>query len=273
MPPLRFLHTNDLHGALTDCAAEQLRELRRDVDLYFDSGDCIKAGNLGVPLGHDPVWERLHIAGCDAGTIGNRESHPLARAFRAKVDGAKHALLCANLRDRSGRLVLADRLTLPIGEVRVGIFGVMVPMVTERMAAARASSYLWEDPLVSAEAVVRELRRDHHLVIGITHIGLKRDLALAERIEGVDILFGGHSHSVVDRPIRVGSCWICQGGSHARYVGRYEYDLGSHTLTGGLRELSRASRRRTAPSERSAGIDCERPDSRSEAKGSGETRR
>jgi 2',3'-cyclic-nucleotide 2'-phosphodiesterase (5'-nucleotidase family) len=240
---LRFLHTNDLHGALTDCAVEQLRALRRDVDLYFDSGDCVKAGNLGVSLGGDPVWEKLHTAGCDVGTIGNRESHPLARAFRTKVAGAKHVLLCANLRDRSGHLVLSDRLTVRIGEVRVGIFGVMVPMVTRRMAAARASSYLWEDPVVSAEAVVAELRRDHDVVIGITHIGLKRDLVLAERVGGVDILFGGHSHSVLGHPIRVGSCWICQGGSHARYVGRYEYDLGSRTLTGGLRELARKSRR------------------------------
>jgi 2',3'-cyclic-nucleotide 2'-phosphodiesterase (5'-nucleotidase family) len=62
-------------------------------------------------------------------------------------------------------------------------------------------------------------------------------------VEGVDILFGGHSHSVLDHPVRVGSCWVCQGGSHARYVGLYEYDLGSGALTGGLRELVRRSRR------------------------------
>jgi len=242
-PLLRFLHTNDLHGSLSASAAERLCELRAGADLFFDSGDCVKAGNLGVSLGPDPVWDRLANAGCDAGTIGNRESHPVARAFQSKLSGARHPLLCANMRDRSGHLVLPDRLTLRVGDARIGVFGVMVPMVTRRMAAAAASSYLWDDPISCAEAVVAVLRPNHDVVIGITHIGLKQDIALAERVPGVDILFGGHSHTVLDAPLRAGMCWICQGGSHARYVGQYEYDLGTRALTGGLRELAPQPRR------------------------------
>jgi 2',3'-cyclic-nucleotide 2'-phosphodiesterase (5'-nucleotidase family) len=43
---LRILHTNDLHGTLGGACMERLRLLREECDLYFDSGDAIKAGNL-----------------------------------------------------------------------------------------------------------------------------------------------------------------------------------------------------------------------------------
>jgi 2',3'-cyclic-nucleotide 2'-phosphodiesterase (5'-nucleotidase family) len=35
------------------------------------------------------------------------------------------------------------------------------------------------------------------------------------------VIFGGHSHTVLEQPLRICDTWIVQGGSHARFVGRY----------------------------------------------------
>src|SRR3982751_3616415 len=105
---LRILHTNDFHGMLDERREQTLRELRKDVDVYFDCGDCIKAGNLAIPLKPDPVWSRLAALDCTASVLGNRETHPLETPFKAKIAGATHALLCGNMvRRGDGERVLS----------------------------------------------------------------------------------------------------------------------------------------------------------------------
>src|SRR5579885_2577807 len=110
---LRILHTNDFHGALADRRHEELTELREDVDLYFDCGDCIKAGNLAIPLKPEPVWPRLAALRCTASVPGNRESHVLETSFKAKIKGATTPILCANMKRKdSGKLVLPPSMLI-----------------------------------------------------------------------------------------------------------------------------------------------------------------
>lgn len=213
--------------------ASLLAPLRADADLYFDSGDCIKTGNLGVPLRPEPVWEQLAQLRCDASVLGNRESHVLESAFRMKLAGHAHPLLAGNLRTKDGERPLPGVLKLQVGDVRVGVLGVMVPMVTERMKTQAASRYLWDPPIPTAMTLARELRPNVDLLIALTHIGHRQDLELAERCPEIDAILGGHSHTVLPTPTRVGRTAVCQGGSHCRYVGVYEWtpDAG---LTGAL---------------------------------------
>lgn len=233
-----LLHTNDLHGKLTPELAVRLRAMRDEADLWVDSGDLIKAGNLAVPLRPEQAWTLMAEAGCDIGTIGNRESHVLEAAFRAKLAGAQHRLICANLLDKSTREpVLEPTAILEVQGVRVGFVGVMVAMVTDRMASKAASAYLWEPPLPCAAKWAEALRPSVDALVAITHIGLRQDRELAA--SGLfDLMLGGHSHDVLDSPEQVGKTWICQGGSHARYVGRYDWDPGVGTLEGGLTALA-----------------------------------
>ena len=229
---LRILHTNDLHGKLTPDIVGPLQIARDSADFYFDSGDCIKTGNLGLPLSQEPVWALLHKLNCTASTIGNRETHVLEGAFQAKIAGSSHPVLCANMRRRDGTLPLGRSLTLESAGLKIGVFGVSVPMVTEKMASKVASAFLWDQPSEIAKNLCHELRPTVDLLIALTHIGYPKDVALAQSCPEIDIILGGHSHTVIQEPVREGKTWICQGGSHARFFGLYEWDDG--TLTGGL---------------------------------------
>lgn len=220
---LTILHTNDLHGRLNGDHARHLRALRAEADLFFDCGDCVKTGNLGIPLREELCWALLAEAGCDAAVIGNRESHVLESAFRAKIAGARHPLLCANLRSRAGDRPLPASTIIEAAGLRVGVVGVMVPMVTERMATRPASAYLWDPPIPAALAEARRLRAVCDVLIALTHIGHAQDLRLAEAGDDFDLILGGHSHTVVSSPVRVGRAWVCQAGSHGRFVGRYRW--------------------------------------------------
>lgn len=232
---LRILHTNDLHGHFTPPRAEALRPVRAQCDLYFDCGDLIKTGNLGVPLSPDPAWARLALLHCSASVIGNRETHLMEIPFRAKLDGATHPVLCANLRRASGAIALPGTWSTTIQGLRVVVVGVSVAMVTKRMAASAISAYLWEDPIATAMTEAERLRSQADVLIALTHIGLTQDKRLAEATELYDLILGGHSHDVVSPPVQIGRTWIGQAGSHGRFYGLYEYDAAHHTLTGEVR--------------------------------------
>lgn len=236
MDSVRFLHTNDLHGRLSDEKLPALIEARAKVDLYFDSGDLIATGNLGVPSGVDPAWERLSRAGCDAGTIGNRETHLSESAFKMKISGCGHSLLCCNLNTSDGSPVLPGSEVIEVGGLRIGVVGVSVPMVTERMASRHASAYIWTDPISAVAEEFSRLPSDIDLRVLISHVGEQADRELARSGLGIDIIFGGHTHRVWEEPEREGDVWLCQGGSHARYFGVYEWDIQARRLGGGLIE-------------------------------------
>ena len=221
---LTVLHTNDFHGTLTAEMAQHIAELKSSAEgpaVYFDCGDAVKSGNLAAPLKPEPVWPLLDAAGCDAGTIGNRESHPLELAFKKKLAGAGHPLLCANIHKKDGRHPLLETLVLIRQGVKIGLVGVMVPIVTPRMASRHASSYLWEEPISVAAHWGGRLRNEVDCLIALTHIGHRQDLKLAEACPEFDFILGGHSHTLVDPPVQVGQTFVCQGGSHGKFVGRY----------------------------------------------------
>jgi 5'-nucleotidase len=233
---IRILHTNDIHGSLGPRQLERLVELRDRVDLYFDTGDVIQTGNLGIPFKPDPAWALLEALRCTAGVLGNRETHVLDRAFMAKLQGAGHPLLCANLRKRDGSRPLPSSMEIEAGGYRVGLIGVMVPMVTERMKTSIASAFLWDAPIPRAADLARELRPRVDALFALTHIGHRQDLALAAAVPELDAIFGGHSHTVLPEPVRVGRTSVVQGGSHGRFAGVYEWTPESG-LTGSLEPL------------------------------------
>ena len=213
-----------MHGTLDDKRFSFLQDLRNQVDLYFDSGDAIKTGNLGIPFKQEPAWGYLDRLRCTASVLGNRETHVLESAFHAKLAGSQHPVLCSNLRKKDGSRPLQTELIIARPNLKIGIFAVMVPMVTERMATKAASAYLWDSPVDTAKKQVDLLRSQVDLIVCLSHIGHRQDVELAQAVGDIDMIFGGHSHTIVTEPVKVGKTFICQGGSHNRYAGMYEWD-------------------------------------------------
>ncbi len=230
---LRLLQSNDMHGTLDGPKWESLQRLRDEADLYFDTGDAIKTGNLGIPFHEEPVWSKLAKLRCTASVLGNRETHILESVFKAKIAGATHPILCGNLRKKDGSRPLASHLLLDCMNIRIGVIAVMVPMVTERMSTRAASAYLWDAPIPTACQLANEIRPNVDLLICLTHIGHRQDQELAQKCPDIDIIMGGHSHTVLQAPEKIGKTYICQGGSHNRYAGVYQWDSKTG-LTGGL---------------------------------------
>jgi 2',3'-cyclic-nucleotide 2'-phosphodiesterase (5'-nucleotidase family) len=233
-----LLHTNDFHGKLSRQLVDKLLPLREQADFYFDSGDCIATGNVGIPLKPEPAWGYLDALSCTASVPGNREFHVTEAGFRAKLAGAKHPVLAANLhwKNKPSTHLLEDSDFGGDGPLQkyiildnVAVFGLMVPMVTKGMAARHISAFVNTPAIDAARNCVNELRQKVDMLIALTHIGLARDKELAVQVPGIDLILGGHSHDVLHEPIQIGKTWICQAGSHGRFAGLHRVSNGAVT--------------------------------------------
>jgi len=234
MPELTIVHTNDTHGRLIADrgGAATVRERLSAVlsehpsAVYLDAGDTVTAGNLGFRLGGEPVLELLSDLGCAAMCLGNRETHPRRECFPLKINRARHPILCANVTAKHGASCPTQpHVRLDRGGVRIAVFGVTVPMFTRKQWTQPLCDYWFSDPLTAAREQAARLRPEVDLLIALTHIGYRHDLALAEACPEIDCIIGGHSHTDLDEPTWVGAVPVLQALAFGYYAGIARFEV------------------------------------------------
>ncbi len=66
--------------------------------------------------------------------------------------------------------------------ISVGVFGLTVPMVTEKMAARALSAFVFDDAVSAAKREIERLRPRVDVLIALTHIGKREDDDSPERV-------------------------------------------------------------------------------------------
>ena len=245
---LQIVHTNDFHDRLTEGAADRLAGLKRELvgtggGLLLDAGDAGGAGNLTFHSGGELILERMSRIGYDAMTIGNRDFHLTRVGFRCKLSRAAFPILCANVyptpmpseadlstaeytSERTDELPVYRYIVRETNGWRVVILGLTVPMITPQMLSRKVSAYVFEAPLRCAQRLVPLLRERYcpDLLIALTHIGFARDQELATAVPGIDLIIGGHSHTVLEEGLQVENTLIVQAGSRGSHLGRIEIE-------------------------------------------------
>ena len=264
---LTLYHTNDFHHHLEMAQAHRLRHFREsdpEQTLLLDAGDAGGSGNITYRAAGEPILDLMSDAGYDAMTVGNRDFHFSKTGFEAKLRRARFPILCANVR-RSNQVepsetleanfsaenpVTKDNSGLPttpyiIKEIptvgRVLIFGLTVPMITERMLSRKVSAYVFTNPIQTAAEMLPKWRETLRpdLVIALTHIGISQDRLLAETVPDIDLIVGGHTHVVLEKGEMVEKTLLVQAGSHGRFFGRVtiEREVDGWRMDAGLETL------------------------------------
>ena len=68
------------------------------------------------------------------------------------------------------------------------------------------------------------------VVILLSHLGVRFDMAIAANVPGIDVIIGGHDHYKYPTPLAIpnplgGTTWIAQAGSNYMYVGKMRLTL------------------------------------------------
>lgn len=87
--------------------------------------------------------------------------------------------------------------------------------------------------------LITKIRTDHSpaAVVLLSHNGMDVDIKLAARVNGLDAIFGGHTHDGIPKAIEVATpdkkvCLVTNAGSNGKFVGVMDFDIKDGELKG-----------------------------------------
>ena len=120
-----------------------------------------------------------------------------------------------------GRSIFPAVCKLDCGPVRVGIIGLACNIVDKVMPPHFSTGIRFTTGEEELSGYIEQLREKEHcdVVVLLSHLGLPQDIALLERVPGVDVCLSGHTHNRIRSPIYVGRTVVIQSGCHGSFLG------------------------------------------------------
>lgn len=247
-----ILHSNDMHG---DFFAENREErgkligglallsgyinkVRREEEnvLYVISGDMLQGSIVDSEYKGISTIEIMNYLAPDVVALGNHEfdyglPHLL---FLERV--ANFPIVNANLYIKKyNKRLMKPHLILKKDGFEILFTGIITEKVMDTIS---------QDNLVGSFITLNEASRevgkicnaykndDIDLTILLTHIGLDSDKKLAKLLKpewGVDMIIGGHSHSMLEKPVKTKGVLIAQAGVGTDQIGRFDIEVDDET--------------------------------------------
>ncbi|PMH41402.1 bifunctional metallophosphatase/5'-nucleotidase [Vibrio sp. 10N.286.49.B3] len=120
-----------------------------------------------------------------------------------------------------------------IQDEQVAIFGLSIDKMSDIANPDPDTPFI--DSIATAKATIKQINQQGvNKIILLSHLGYEADLALAEQVEGIGLIVGGHSHRLQgdfsalgltkDDPygVKVNQTYIVQAGLHALTLGHCE---------------------------------------------------
>lgn len=255
---MTVLHTNDVHSRIepiskydSTCSAEDntagdcfggmarvltaINEARSENEnvLLVDGGDQFQGTLFYTYYKGKAAAEFMNQMGYDAMTVGNHEFDDGPEVLRGFMDAVDFPVLMSNA-DVSGEPMLDGVLNkstvVNVGGQTIGLIG-LTPEDTGELSSP-GSNITFSDPI---EAVRGEVERFEaqgiNKIVVLSHSGYNVDLAVAEAVEGVDVIVGGHSNTFLSNvddgaagpyPTMVGDTAVVQAYAYTKYLGELQ---------------------------------------------------
>lgn len=259
---LDILHINDLHSRIepinkfdSTCSAEEedknecfggVARLKSAIDtqrqalsgknvLLLNAGDNFQGSLFYTTYKGAAEAEFLNLMKFDAMTVGNHEFDDSEDGLAAFLDKVQFPVVTANVAAGASSK-LGDRvkpfIVLDVGGQKIGIVGA-VANDTDEISSPGPNVLIGNDVADITAAVAEVKKQGVDKIIALTHVGYPRDLAAIAKIPDVDVVVGGHSHSLLSNtdekaegpyPTRVDNPGgykvpVVQAGAYTKYLG------------------------------------------------------
>lgn len=252
---LAILHTNNHHGhfmkfdhyPMPDVGGMAARStliniVRAEVEEAGGHVLLLSAGevNIGTPesdlLHAEPDFKLMNMLGYDAMTLGNIDisSNPV-EVLRQQREWAGFPFLSANIVEKgTGEFLVDPYIIKEFDGLKVAIFGLTIE--GDEIISKYSDNLESRNVIETAKGLVPKLKTEADLVIALTHIGFHEtssphrtpgDILLAKEVPEINVIVGGQSRTVLEKPEVVGDTLIVQAGSYGLYVGRLDLTFDS----------------------------------------------
>jgi 5'-nucleotidase len=223
---LNILHINDFHSRVepinkfdATCSADEeskkecfggAARLKTAIDqrrqalqgqnvLLLDAGDNFQGSLFYTTYKGAAEREFLDDMKVDAMTVGNHEFDDGEDALAPFLDKVQFPVVTANLQN-DAESKLGDRIkksiVLDIGGQKIGIVGA-VTNDTAELASPGPHVKITDDAQAINAEVDKLKSQGVNKIIALTHVGYQRDMDVIAKIPGVDVVVGGHSHTLL----------------------------------------------------------------------------
>lgn len=238
---LSVMHVNDSHANVEKypkltTAVKQVRGEKPNA-LLVDAGDVF-SGTLyfNQYLGKADLWFMNNLK-YDAMTFGNHEFDKDSNVLASFIKETTFPLVSANVNVTKdpvlGALFQNEISTAPEGGKiypaivktvdgeKVGIFGLTTEDTT--FLASPSDDIVFENAVEKAEATVVSLEAEGiDKIVVLSHLGYGPDQDLATKVDGIDVIVGGHTHTKLEQPVVVQKAEptvIVQANEYLNYLG------------------------------------------------------
>ncbi len=198
--------------------------------IVLDAGDQFQGSLMYTTYKGAVEAEFMEAIGFDAMAVGNHEFDDGPEGLAAFIDKVSFPVLSGNLDvERSNVLKgkVKDHVVLDVGGEKIGIVSALATDTDETSSPGPTIGF--EDEIESLRADVAALSgQGVNKIIALTHVGLRKDIAIGKAVEGLDAIVGGHSHSLLSNthkgaagpyPLMAGTTPVVQAYAYSKYVG------------------------------------------------------
>ncbi len=230
---ITIIHTNDTHARLVGTGTEigfaKIATLIKEAKaanpntLVLDAGDTLHGMPLvNISKGINSL-RVLEEAGYDYMTLGNHDfNYGYERLLELK-DMSTIEMISANVL-KDGKPLFTPYVIKEIAGVKIGIFGLTTPETAYKTSPANVEGITFADSVETSKKMVEELDDQTDIIIALAHVGLDESSvitskAIAENVEGIDIIIDGHSHTRLETGMLVNDVLIAQTGNYGQSLG------------------------------------------------------
>lgn len=172
--------------------------------------------------------ESFNLMGYDAVGIGD-DDLTLGKEFLLEVSKkANFPSLSSNLFDEaSGKNLFQLSLIKEVHGLRIGIFSLFSPEIFTNSSDPRKKGLNIRPPIEVAQTMVKELKPKTDLIILLSHLGYAKDIELAQSVQGINIIVGGHTGINLIYPLVIKNTIILQTASRGMFGAKL--DLSFHS--------------------------------------------
>jgi 2',3'-cyclic-nucleotide 2'-phosphodiesterase (5'-nucleotidase family) len=238
--PCGCLETGEQLGGLHKKAPyiSQYRKDHGDV-VIVDSGDLLNEDEEipenvrnSAKLKADLIARIYNAIGIDAISPGERDL-ALGLDFLKELEKKySFPFISANLVNKNGQPIFKRYIIKRVNGKNVGVFGIIgdTSEMANKVGEITNGAAIIKDPLQAAESIVKELAGKVDYLVALTHQGTNRDWVIARRIQGIDLVVGGHDKQSTKEPNVAEKTLIVQAGEKAQYLGMLQVSMdGSKT--------------------------------------------
>jgi 5'-nucleotidase / UDP-sugar diphosphatase len=238
---LTLIHINDFHGHLLPCLDRSISETtpvggaarlakmiaderanNPDGTLLLAAGDMFQGSPISNVFRGQGVIEVMNYLKFDAMSLGNHEFDWGLGVLSQLAAAAHFPFISANILDNRNDILPFAKpyIIVTRKDLRLAIIGVTTSDTAFITKPDNVSGLTFREPAEVLPPWIGEARNNGaNVVVLVSHLGLDADREIAERVSGIDVIVGGHSHTAIVNPLRVNETIIAQAGCYGAYVG------------------------------------------------------